>query len=68
METEYDQVLRSVAQVNIADQIGDSGEVDGDGVKVLCFTEVFDDVTIQFQIIRLAKQVPANKLSSIRLT
>lgn len=65
METEYDQVLRSVAQVNIADQIGVSGDVgsDGDGVKVSCFTEVFDDVTIQFQIIRLAKQVPANNLA-----
>ncbi|AAF79539.1 F21D18.10 [Arabidopsis thaliana] len=65
METEYDQVLRSVAQVNIADQIGESDDVerDGNGVKVSCFTEVFDDVTIQFQIIRLAKQVPANKLS-----
>lgn len=70
METEYDQVLRSVAQVNIADQIGDSGEVssDGNGVKVSCFTEVFDDVTIQFQIIRLAKQVPANNLALIFLT
>ncbi|VVA90777.1 unnamed protein product [Arabis nemorensis] len=55
METQYDQVLSSVAQVKIADQIGDSG--DGDGVKVSCFTEVFDDVTLQFQIIRLAKQI-----------
>jgi hypothetical protein len=70
METEYDQVLRSVAQVNIADQIGESDDVerDGNGVKVSCFTEVFDDVTIQFQIIRLAKQVPANKLSLVLLT
>lgn len=59
LETEYDQVLRSVAQVNIADQIGESDDVerDGNGVKVSCFTEVFDDVTIQFQIIRLAKQI-----------
>ncbi|KFK36109.1 hypothetical protein AALP_AA4G078900 [Arabis alpina] len=55
METEYDQVLSSVALVKIADQIEDSG--DGDGVKVSCFTEVFDDVTLQFQIIRLAKQI-----------
>ncbi|CAA7048128.1 unnamed protein product [Microthlaspi erraticum] len=52
METEYDQVLSSVAQVKIADQIGD-----GDGVKVSCFTEFSDDVTLQFQIIRLAKQI-----------
>ncbi|CAH8381099.1 unnamed protein product [Eruca vesicaria subsp. sativa] len=48
METDYDQVLRSVAQVKIA---GD------DGVKVSCFTEVLDDVTLHFQIIRLAKQI-----------
>ncbi|CAH2036028.1 unnamed protein product [Thlaspi arvense] len=51
MATEYDQALRSVAQVKIADQVGDSGE--GDGVKVSCFTEV----TLQIQIIRLAKQI-----------
>ncbi|KAG2305134.1 hypothetical protein Bca4012_064198 [Brassica carinata] len=59
METEYDQVLHSVAQVKIADQINDSGDVnrDEDGVKVSCFTEVFDDVTLQFQIIRLTKQI-----------
>lgn len=61
METGYDQILRSVAQVKIADQIGDYG--DGDGVKVSCFTEVFDDVTLQFQIIRLTKQVPAINLA-----
>lgn len=55
METEYDQVLHSVAQVKITD----SADVnqDEDGVKVSCFTEVLDDVTLHFQIIRLAKQV-----------
>ena len=59
METEYDQVLHSVAHVKIADQTGDSADVkqDEDGVKVSCFTEVLDDVTLHFQIIRLAKQV-----------
>lgn len=65
METEHDQILGSVAQVKIADQIGDSGE--GDDVRVSCFTEVSDDVTLQFQIIRLAKQVPANNLALIIL-
>ncbi|CAN8321198.1 unnamed protein product [Cochlearia groenlandica] len=53
METEYDKVLSSVADVAIAEEIEDSG----DGVKVSCFTEVFDDVTLQFQIIRLSKQI-----------
>ena len=55
METEYDQVLHSVAQVKITD----SADVnqDEDGVKVSCFTEVLDDVTLHFQVIRLAKQV-----------
>ncbi|KAF8094449.1 hypothetical protein N665_0363s0015 [Sinapis alba] len=59
METEYDKVVRSVADVKIADQTGDSSIVNGDedGVKVTCFTEVFDDVTLQFQIIRLTKQI-----------
>lgn len=57
METEYDQVLHSVAQVKIADQTGVNQ--DEDGVKVSCFTEVLDDVTLHFQIIRLAKQVLA---------
>ncbi|ESQ30756.1 hypothetical protein EUTSA_v10012405mg [Eutrema salsugineum] len=59
METEYDQVLRSVSKVKIADQVGDSGEGsrDVDDVVVSCFTEVFDDVTLQFQFIRLPKQI-----------
>ncbi|KAJ4917465.1 Uncharacterized protein Rs2_03015 [Raphanus sativus] len=59
METEYDQVLHSVAHVKIADQTGDSPDVnqEEDGVKVSCFTEVLDDVTLHFQIIRLAKQI-----------
>lgn len=59
METEYDQVLNSVAHVKIADKTCDSADVnqDEDGVKVSCFTEVLDDVTLHFQIIHLAKQV-----------
>ncbi|KAJ0232085.1 Proteasome assembly chaperone [Hirschfeldia incana] len=59
METEYDQVLHSVAHVQIADQNDDSGGVnpEEDGLKVSCFTEVHDDVTLHFQIIRLAKQI-----------
>ncbi|VVB11080.1 unnamed protein product [Arabis nemorensis] len=44
METQYDRALSSVAQVKIADQIGDSG--DEEGVKVSCFTEVFDDIYV----------------------
>ncbi|CAH2070344.1 unnamed protein product, partial [Thlaspi arvense] len=38
-------------EVKISDQIGDFGE--GDGIKVSCFTEI----TLQIQIIRLAKQI-----------
>ena len=33
------------------------GGVNDDGVQVTCFTEVSDDVTLHFQIIRLHKQV-----------
>ncbi|KAF8094448.1 hypothetical protein N665_0363s0014, partial [Sinapis alba] len=52
-------LLRSVADVKIADQNRDSSNVneDEDGLKVKCFTEVFDDVTLQFQIIRQTKQI-----------
>ncbi|KAJ0229308.1 hypothetical protein HA466_0317560 [Hirschfeldia incana] len=65
METEYDQVLHSVAHVQISDQTGDSSHVnlEEDGVKVSCFTEVHDDVTLHFQIIRLAKQIYSNTIS-----
>ncbi|WJZ86835.1 hypothetical protein VitviT2T_006254 [Vitis vinifera] len=35
------------------------GGVNDDGVQVTCFTEVSDDVTLHFQIIRLHKQIYA---------
>ncbi|XP_010551108.1 PREDICTED: uncharacterized protein LOC104821808 [Tarenaya hassleriana] len=48
-EAEYEDVVRSVADVKITG--------DGDGVHVSCFSEVSDDVTLFFQIIRLPNQI-----------
>ncbi|XP_010649664.1 uncharacterized protein LOC100244351 isoform X2 [Vitis vinifera] len=41
------------------------GGVNDDGVQVTCFTEVSDDVTLHFQIIRLHKQNNTVSVTSI---
>ncbi|PSR92459.1 Proteasome assembly chaperone 4 like [Actinidia chinensis var. chinensis] len=39
--------------------IGSSSNEEEDGVQVTCFTDVVDDVTLHFQLIRLHKQIYA---------
>lgn len=49
-------------------QISEENKDDGDGVQITCFSEVVNDVTLHFQIMRLAKQVhPLPLLSYVSL-
>ncbi|KAA8515983.1 hypothetical protein F0562_019162 [Nyssa sinensis] len=47
------------SEINDNSNKEDDNGNDGDGVQVTCFTEVVDDVTLHFQIIRLHKQIYA---------
>ncbi|GFZ13841.1 hypothetical protein Acr_24g0000310 [Actinidia rufa] len=51
-KVEEDVVVDGVDRLGI----GSSSNEEEDGVQVTCFTDVVDDVTLHFQIIRLHKQ------------
>ncbi|KAH7517722.1 hypothetical protein FEM48_Zijuj09G0094400 [Ziziphus jujuba var. spinosa] len=40
-------------------QISEENKDEGDGVQITCFSEVVNDVTLHFQIMRLPKQIYA---------
>ncbi|KAL6952976.1 hypothetical protein U1Q18_041384 [Sarracenia purpurea var. burkii] len=46
-------------EINTCYNSNDNHNDDDDGVQLTCFTEVLDDVTLHFQIIRLHKQIYA---------
>ncbi|KAK1592993.1 hypothetical protein Q3G72_034114 [Acer saccharum] len=52
------QVLSSVETLEV-DENTKQEDASGDGVQVTCFTDLVDDVTFHFQIIRLANQIYA---------
>lgn len=56
--------IEAMNKVLSSTQISEEGKDNEDGVQITCFSEVVNDVTLHFQIMRFSKQVHPQTLLS----